>query len=160
MEKIIYVLKDEVDFEQLKNLGYKELTSEMSGVPYMIDMVFYKEIIQKKNSVPVKFLIDMFNDPKWQSENLEAIKQQGLEFETIYDENGNVKNVLVENRKTINKLKKWRIEINSERWIGFTIGDIYFFNVAFYSKKILDENCSNEIEKLKELNYITEVSVE
>lgn len=161
MDKIVYRVKDNITFEDFKKNGYKELTADMAGVPLLLDNVAYKRICQSKKSKPVQMIIGIYNNPDWQKgNNLKTIN--GIDFEEIYNENGEKKLQVVENENLFKVLKEWRLEVNfsdEDRWLCFTISDTTF-PLSFCSKFVLDEHCKREIERLKKLDFIEELKVE
>lgn len=159
MGKLVYKVKDDVTFKTFKRNGYKELTANMAGVPLLLDDVAYKTIVQGKKSEPVQFLINLYNSEEYQKNYLKTI--EGVEFEEVYDEDGNRKLKVFESKELYDIIKKWRVEVNfsdEEKWLCFTISN-QAFPISFCAKEMLDKYCKREVERLKKLGLIEEFEV-
>ena len=162
MDKIVYKVKNNITFKDFKKNGYKELTADMAGVPLLLDDVAYKRVCQSKKSEPVQLIINIYNNPEWQKDNLNTLT--GVEFEEVYTEEGERILKVVENDNLFKLLKEWRLEVNfseeeKERWLCFTIGSLTF-PLTFCNRSILDKYCKREVERLKKLDFIEEYRVE
>ena len=151
-KKIVYRLKEDVDYNSLAEHGYDVVPYELGS------MVFFKIIPQDLSGIAVNSMLNNFyTNPKWKEKyytgKTKKILKNNLGLE--YDKEGNIKF----NEKFETMLKSWKIEINSEdNWLGFSNMDSFDQNV-YYGKSILDQCCGEEIQNLLEKGIIEEVDV-
>lgn len=150
MEKV-YKLKDEITIEDLESKGYM-------GVPGDYG-VFAKIIKQPLNGELAKTMVEgIYSNPSWIKEFYDKNKKQFKEILGLkYNKQGNI----VMTKKFKSLVTDWLIEtdICGDKWIGFRSSDPFDSRV-FYNVLVLDKYCKEEINKLKELNYIEEIEVE
>lgn len=149
----VYKLKYKVKDKDLEELGYLEMPIEISGK----DKIIYKPISVPEDSQAVRAIIEIYNNKEWQKvflfdENSRLyFKEIGIDFEDIYDDSINsTKTVVKETPELIKKIAsdfRIEVEMNKEKWVGFTagVGDEL---PGFYNKSVLDQYCPNEIKEL------------
>lgn len=152
MKNTIYKVKDETDINEFGKIGY----DMMPDNPYTIFKFIEQPLDGKLAQDALKYI---YENPSWKEKiykkHKDAIRSTlGLRF------NRRTGKAII-NDKFKNILTMWRIEIemNGDRWVGFTSLDQFDSNV-FYGKQVLNEYCKEEIESLKEKGFIEEIEVE
>jgi hypothetical protein len=151
-KSIIYKFKIDTDFNELAKLGWDIIPSE-------IDLIFFKTVPQPIDGDLYRYLlINFYKNEEWKDKfykknEKEITKNVGVK----YDKNG----ILKMTPKLEMNLRMWRLETNrnDDFWLGLKSADPYDNNY-FYSKKLIDKYCEEEVKKLKELGLIEEIEVE
>lgn len=160
----VYKLKHKVKTEDLIEAGFQQIPQEVVGA----DVILYKGVAVDKDSDLVIALISIYNNEEWQKvfaydEDSRQFYADacGIEFESVFDESGLEKIVVVDDGNLRERLSKnsWRLEINmAEKQFYITAG-IRDELPAFYNKDVLDKYVKEEIEALFELGFITIINV-
>lgn len=156
MKTRIYKVKYEKRIQDFFQLGYFEMPKEIVKKD---DVIFKLKKVEKDSDL-VKMVLSIYNEPAWQEQNiindeiLNAYNQVGIFFEEVYDENGEMKKVVVENDELLQMISTWRIEIDFEdKILGLTTGDMSF-PYTFTNKDFIDRFCEEEINELFENGLI------
>lgn len=145
----IYVLKSDINFDDLIKLGFEEAPLESAA-----SSVFVKPIVfDYESELPQSLINNFYKNPKWKKKiydpNRDLIREElGISYE---------KGELIISDQLKEIVCEWRIQIDlQDMWIGFTSGDP-FDQQIFYGKPILDKYCSDIIKDMEGLIEVVEV---
>lgn len=151
-KSVIYRLKEDIDFNKLAEIGW-------DVVPNNANLTFFKIIPQPIGGDLYQYLwTRIYNNPDWKKQIYDNHKKDIIEAIGLkYNKNGIIKM----NSKLETMLVSWRLEVEEaeDLWLGLKSADPFDRNY-FYSKKLIDKYCSEEVAKLKELDLIEEIEVE
>lgn len=152
MKNTVYKIKNDIDINEFGKIGYDIMPNSSYTVFKFVEQPIDGKLAQDA-------LQYIYENPSWKEKiykkNKSAIRETlGLRF------NRRTGKAII-NEKFKNVLIMWRIEIemNGDRWVGFTSLDQFDSNV-FYGKQVIDEYCKQEIELLKEKGFVEEIEVE
>lgn len=160
----IYQVAANVSTDDFKKLGYDFLPEDLVGD----DTVVYKPVILHKEHELVQSAIGLFNHPDWQKNMLDVqevgdfLKSVGIEFETVYDENGVEKRSLIESEEFFEMACIWRLEVNfsdPELCLAFTTNELITQSL-FVNADILERYCQGFLDELLEAKLIEKKEVE
>lgn len=149
MEKV-YKIKDEFTKDDLVDLGFEEINSA--------DHEIYVKVLRQplESELPQSIINGFYNNPNWK-EKIYKPNRVLLEkaMKLYYDDDGKV----IINKDIEDIVCEWRIQVDliDDRWLGFTSGDP-FDREVFYSTKVLDRYCGDEIQNM--LQYIDVIEVD
>lgn len=150
MENFVYQIKKGTDLADLGSLNYM-LFPENFSVLKMIKKDIEDELVQEV--LNKQYLNEEWKEKIYKPNKKTIKKVLGLS----YDPDGNIKM----SKKFKELITTWMIQIdgNDDAWVGFTSSDP-FDKKVYYNTKILDKYCPEEIEELKNGDFIEKIKVD